>query len=138
MNRILKFFVLIVIGSFVFLISSCSSMTRPYIDFEGTGFSVQFGGLNKRLDPVRHVQGGASMILAYDPQSRSITGHVENMTNQTLKRVRVKVRLSNGVKLGPTRAIDLSPEETRKIEFIKIDGDFIGWTAHVEVGGSED
>ena len=137
MNRILRFFVLIVIGLFVFLISSCSSMTRPYIDFKGIGFSGQFG-LNKRLDPVRHVQGGASMILAYDPQSRSIKGHVENMTNQTLKRVRIKVRLSNGVKLGPTRAIDLSPGETRKIELTKIDGDFIGWTAHVEVGRSED
>ncbi len=137
MNQMLRGFVLIVIGLFVFLMSSCSSVTRPYINFEGIGFSGQFG-LNKRLDPVRHAQGGASMILAYDPQSSSIKGHVQNMTNQTLKRVRVKVRLSNGVKLGPTHAIDLSPGETRKIEFIKIGGDFTGWTAHVEVGGSED
>ena len=137
MNQMLRVFVLIVIGLFVFLISGCSSVTRPYIHFQGTGFSGQFG-LNKRLDPVRHVQGGASMILDYDPQSRSIKGRVENMTNQTLKRVRVKVRLSNGVKLGPTRAIDLSPGETQKIEFIKIGGDFTSWTAHVEVGGSED
>ena len=127
----------IFIGFFVFLISSCSSMTRPYINFGGKGFSGQFG-LNKRSDPVQHIQGGARVILTYDPQSRSIKGHVENTTNQTLKRVRVNVRLSNGVKLGPTRAIDLSPEETRKVEFIKIDGDFTGWTAHVEVGGSED
>ena len=112
-------------------------MPRPYIDFEGIGFSGQFG-LNKRSDPVRHVQGGARVILTYDPQSRSIKGHVENTTTQTLKRVRVKVRLSNGVKLSTTRAIDLAPEETRKIEFIKIEGDFTGWTAHVEVGGSED
>ena len=137
MNRIFKVPALIVIGLFVFLISGCSSLTRPYIDFEGIGFSGQFG-LNKRSDPVRHVQGGARVLLTYDPQSRSITGHVENTTNQTLKRVRVTARLSNGVKLGPTRAIDLAPGETRKIEFTEIEGDFTGWTAHVEVGGSED
>ena len=40
--------------------------------------------------------------------------------------------------IGTTRAIDIAPEETRKIEFIEIAGDFTGWTAHVEVGGSED
>lgn len=137
MNQILRVLAFIVIGSFVFLISGCSSTPLPYIDFEGIGFSGQFG-LNKRSDPVRHVQGGARMILAYDPQTLSIKGHVENTTNQTLKRVRVKVRLSNGVKLGPTRAMDLSPGEIRKIEFIEIEGDFTGWTAHVEVGGSED
>ena len=137
MNRILRVLVLIVIGLFVVLMSGCSSMNRPYIDLEGIGFSAQFG-LNKRSDPVRHVQGGARMILAYDPQSRSIKGHVENTTNQTLKRVRVKVRLSNGVKLGPTRAADLPPGATQEIKFAEIDGDFAGWTAHVEVGGSED
>ena len=138
MNRILiRVLALIAIGSFVSLISGCSSMHRPYINFEGIGFSSQFG-LNKRSDPVRHVQGGARLTLAYDPQNRSITGHVENTTDQALKRVRVKVRLSNGVKLGPTRAIDLAPGKTRKIEFIEIEGDFAGWTAHVEVGGSED
>ena len=112
-------------------------MPRPYIDIGRKGISIQ-SGLNKRSDPVQHVQGGARLILAYDPQSRSIKGHVENTTDQTLKRVRVKVRLSNGVKLGTTRAIDIAPEETRKIEFTEIVGDFTGWTAHVEVGGSED
>ena len=59
------------------------------------------------------------------------------MTDQTLKRVRVKVRLSNGVKLGPTRVAELSPRATQEIKFTEIDGDFTGWTAHVEVGGSE-
>ena len=137
MNQILRVLALIVIGSSVSLMSSCTSMNRPNINIGRKGFSGQFG-LNKRSDPVRHVQGGASMTLTYDPQSRSIKGLVENTTNRTLKRVRVKARLSNGVKLGPTRAIDLAPGETRKIEFIQIAGDFTGWTAHVEVGGSED
>ena len=137
MNRILGVLAPIVIGVFVFLISGCSSMTRPYIDIGRKGFSIQ-SGLNKHSDPVQHVQGGARVILTYDPQSRSIKGHVENTTTQTLKRVRVNVRLSNGVKLGPTHAIDIAPEETRKIEFTEIAGDFTGWTAHVEVGGSED
>ncbi|MDE0326258.1 MAG: hypothetical protein OXN27_20240 [Candidatus Poribacteria bacterium] len=138
MNRTLRLLALIVIGLFVFLISGCSSRSRPYIELDGIGFSAEFGRLNKRSDPVRHVQGGARLILAYDLQSRSITGHVENMTHQTLKRVRVTVRLSNGIKLGPTRVADLSPGATQEIKFAEIDGDFTGWTAHVEVGGNED
>lgn len=138
MNRMSKVLVLIVIGASVSLMSSCTSMNRPYIDIGRKGFSGQFGGLNKRSDPVRHVQGGASMNLTYDPQSRSIKGYVENTTNRTLKRVRVTVRLSNGVKLGPTRVAELSPGATQEIKFTEIDGDFKGWTAHVEVGGSED
>ena len=137
MNQILRVLALTVIGSSVSLMSSCTSMNRPDINIGWKGFSGQFG-LNKRSDPVRHVQGGASMTLTYDPQSRSIKGHVENTTNRTLKRVRVTVRLSNGVKLGPTRLADLSPNTTQEIKFAEIDGDFRGWTAHVEVGGSED
>ena len=137
MHRMPKVLVLIVIGASVFLISSCTSMNRPVIDIGWKGLSGQFG-LNKQSDPVRHVQGGARLMLTYDPQSRSITGHVENMTDQTLKRIRVTVRLSNGVKFGPTRAADLPPGTTQEIKFAEIDGDFTGWTAHVEVGGSED
>ncbi|MDE0426872.1 MAG: hypothetical protein OXN25_18635 [Candidatus Poribacteria bacterium] len=137
MNQILRVLALIVIGLSVSLMSSCTSMNRPDIDIGWKGFSGQFG-LNKRSDPVRHVQGGASMNLTYDPQSRSIKGYVENTTNRTLKRVNVTVRLSNGVKLGPTRLADLSPGTTQEIKFAEIDGNFRGWTAHVEVGGSED
>ena len=137
MNRTFMLFAPVVIGLFVFLISGCSSISRPYIDLDGKGFSGQFG-LNKRSDPVQHVQGGARLILTYDLQNRYITGHVENMTHQTLKRVRVTVRLSNGVKLGPTRVADLSPGATQEIKFAEVDGDFTGWTAHVEVGESED
>ncbi|MDE0014510.1 MAG: hypothetical protein OXU36_25430 [Candidatus Poribacteria bacterium] len=137
MHRMPKVLVLIVIGASVFLISSCTSMNRPVIDIGWKGLSGQFG-LNKQSDPVRHVQGGARLILAYDPKSQAIKGHVENMTDHTLKRVRVTARLSNGIKLGPTRVADLAPRATREIKFAEIDGDFTGWTAHVEVGGSED
>lgn len=137
MNRMPKVLVLIVIGASVSLISNCTSMNRPVIDIGWKGLSGQFG-LNKQSDPVRHVQGGARLMLTYDLQSRSIIGHVENMTEQTLKRVRVTARLSNGVKLGPTRAADLPPGATQEVKFAEIDGDFTGWTAHVEVGGSED
>ena len=137
MNRISKAVALIVIGASVSLISSCTSMNRPDIDLGWEGLSIQFG-LNKQSDPVRHVQGGARLMLTYDLQSRSITGHVENMTDYTLKRVRVTVRLSNGVKLGPTRVAELSPGATQEIKFTEIHGDFTGWTAHVEVGGSGD
>lgn len=138
MNRMPKVLVLIVIGASVSLTSSCTSMNRPVIDIGWKGLSGQFGRLNEQSDPVRHVQGGARLILTYDLQSRSITGHVENMTHQTLKRIRVTVRLSNGIKLAPKRVADLPPGAIQEIKFAEIDENFKGWTAHVEVGGSED
>lgn len=62
--------------------------------------------LNESYDQVRN---GARLILAYDAQSNSFKGTVENTTGKTLKQVRVEVHLSNGIELGTTTPVDLEP-----------------------------
>ncbi|MFC1636007.1 FxLYD domain-containing protein [Planctomycetota bacterium] len=90
--------------------------------------------LNETYDKVRN---GARLILAYDAQSNSFNGTVENTTDETLKRVRVEVHLSNGKELGPTTPTDLNPGEKRDVKLTATSKDFNGWTAHPEVGSGE-
>ena len=137
MRRICSRLAGILIVLLIFLMSSCSSMNAPYIEYNRLGFSVQMG-LKKPSDPVKHLQGGARLILAYDAQSNAFKGHVENMTEKTLKDVRVEARLSNREKLGPTPAMDLAPGEKKQVELIPKSKNFTGWTAHVEVPRSQD
>ncbi len=87
--------------------------------------------LNESYDQVRN---GARLILAYDAQSNSFNGIVENTTVNTLKQVRVEVHLSNGVELGPTRPTDLNPGESIDVTLTAKSNGFDGWTAHPEVG----
>ena len=137
MRRICSRLAGILIVLLISLMSSCSSMNAPYVEFNRLGFSIQMG-LNARSDPVEHHQGGARLILAYDAQSNAFKGHVENMTEKTLKDVRVEARLSNREKLGPTPTMDLAPGEKKQVELIPISKNFTGWTAHVEVPRSQD
>ena len=137
MRRICSRLAGILIVLLISLMSSCSSMNAPYIEFNRQGFSIQMG-LNERCDPVEHLQGGARLILAYDAQSNAFKGHVENMTEKTLKGVRVEARLSNREKLGPTPAVDLAPGEKKQVELIPKSKNFTGWTAHVEVPRRQD
>jgi hypothetical protein len=87
--------------------------------------------LDESYDGVRN---GARLILAYDAQSNSFIGTVENTTDNTLKQVRVEVHLSNGVELGPTTPADLRPGESIDVTLAATSNGFDGWTAHPEVG----
>ncbi len=87
--------------------------------------------LNESYDEVRN---GARLILAYEAQSNSFNGTVENTTDSTLERVRVEVHLSNGVELGPTEPTDLNPGESIDVTLTATSNGFDGWTAHAEVG----
>jgi hypothetical protein len=90
--------------------------------------------LNESCDEVRD---GVRLILAYDAQSNSFNGTVENTTDKTLSRVRVEVHLSNGTELDPTTPADLDPGKRRDVRLTATNMDFDGWTAHAEVGSSE-
>jgi len=90
--------------------------------------------LNQTYDKVRN---GVRLILAYDTQTNSFIGTVENTTDKTLKRVRVEVHLSNGIELGPTTPVDLDPDERRAVKLTATSKDFDKWTAHPEVGSGE-
>jgi hypothetical protein len=75
--------------------------------------------------------------LAYNAQSNSFNGTVENTTDKTLERVRVEVHLSNGKELRPTTPADLAPGEKRDVTLKASNLGFDGWSAHPEVGSEE-
>ena len=87
--------------------------------------------LTERYDTVRR---GARLVLAYDVESNSFIGTVENTTSSTLQQVRVEVHLSNGVELGPTEPIDLAPGQKVDVRLAATAQSFEGWTPHAEVG----
>ena len=91
---------------------------------DGDGKGEESGkqlALDEKYDNVRH---GARLILAYDKQTNSFKGTVENTTEKTLKRVRVEVHLSNGKELGPTKPGDLKPHEKRDVALTAKSDDF--------------
>ena len=128
-----RFFSIVLMMLAVSVMSSCSRTGDLGIKDSGEESNTEFA-LDEQYDRVRN---GARLILAYDAQTNSFNGTVENTTNATLKQVRVEVHLSNGKELGPTPPGDLAPGETRDIELVATSTDFNGWTAHPEVGGGE-
>lgn len=88
-------------------------------------------------DTYDQVRRGVRLILAYDADTNSFIGTVENTTDDTLEQVRVEVHLSNGTELGPTPRADLAPGQSREVVLPATAKSFEGWTAHPEVGESE-
>ena len=113
------------------LISGCSN--DDILKDSGEESSTELT-LNETYDNVRN---GARLILAYDAQSNSFKGTVENTTDETLQQVRVEVHLSNGTELGPTTPVDLQPGAQSEVELTATSKNFDGWTAHPEVGSGE-
>ena len=92
--------------------------------------SVQYA-LDDIYDEVR---AGARLIVSYDRGSNTFTGTVENVTSGTLMRVQVEVHLSNGIELGPTTPVELSPSEVAGVTLEASGKPFATWSAHPEVG----
>ena len=105
MNHTYKILTISLMVLVVFVMGNCSRTNEPSID-EGEEESGTELALDETYDKIRN---GARLILAYDAQSNAFKGTVENTTNETLKRVRVEVHLSNGKELGPTPPTDLAP-----------------------------
>ena len=94
---------------------------------------TQFG-MNHTYDVVRN---GVRMILSFDAESSFFIGSVKNNTNETIRKVRVEVHLSNGVELGPTSPGDLPSGEMRIIKLPAVGQEFSTWSAHAETGSGE-
>lgn len=106
-------------------------------DSEGGGEGEESGtelALNETYDTVRH---GARLILAYDAQTNSFKGTVQNTTTETLERVRVEVHLANGKELGPTTPAALAPGAKKAVTLKATSKGFTAWSAHPEVGSNE-
>ena len=97
---------------------------------EGEESAVQYT-LTEVYDEVR---AGARLVISYDAPSNTFIGTVENVTSETLDRVRVEVHLSNGVELGPTTPTDLAPGEVLHVTLEATAQPFDTWSAHPEVG----
>ena len=90
--------------------------------------------LNETYDTTRK---GVRLVMAYNTEDNSFNGTVENITDETLREVRVEVHLSNGVELGPTTPVDLGPAVKREVRLEATSENFDAWTPHAEVGVSE-
>lgn len=102
---------------------------------EGEG---EESGTQLTLDQVYdEVRKGTHLVLAYNEESNSFTGTVENVSDSLLDRVRVEVHLSNGMELGPTTQVDLQPGEKRLVLLEPESHDFTSWSTHAEVGSGE-
>lgn len=133
MNSIYSILVASAIVLFTISINGCSKKNELSVDDGGEESNVELT-LTDTYDKVRN---GARLILNYDVQSNAFKGTVENTTDETLKRVRVEVHLSNGKELGPTKPGDLAPGKKRGILLTATSTNFDKWTAHPEVGESE-
>jgi hypothetical protein len=95
-------------------------------------------GLSYKLDETYDFERkGSRLILNYDDSNNVFVGTIENITNQVLDNVRIEIHLSNGIEIGPTTPIRLSPGEKRNVTLPGSKKTFIGWTPHAEVGAGE-
>jgi hypothetical protein len=127
--RDIQTIIIIMLASLALVMSACTSSNGSSSD-EESGVEL---ALDETYDRVRN---GARLVLAHDPDSNTFNGFVENTTEGTLKRVRVEVHLSNGVELGPTTPVDLTPGERQDVKLSAKNFEFDSWTAHPEVGES--
>ncbi len=88
-------------------------------------------------DTYDHVRKGVRLVLAFHNASSSFIGSVENVTDKTIKSVRVEVHLSTGVELGPTERMDLAPGEKAGVKLEAKGHVFEWWKAHAESGSDE-
>lgn len=111
----------------------CSKQEEVKHDEGSEETGTQFA-LDEKYDMIRK---GAHLILAYDKESNSFLGTVENTTDTNLEKVRVEVHLSNGIELGPTIPVNLEPGQKTEVKLAATDEKFEKWGAHPEVGSGE-
>ena len=126
----LKLFLTMILS--VLLISSLACQDNN-VESEGEEEGVQLK-INETFDSVRK---GVRLILSYDSPSSSFVGVMENITDETIKSVRVEVHLSNGVELGPTESIDLATGQKEDVKLEAKGQAFEWWSTHAESGEGE-
>jgi hypothetical protein len=131
-----RLFIGILIG--IFLISSFVCTNKP-ADNEQEGISEgDEAGPRLTVDDTYSTErNGIQLNLAYDSESSSFIGTVENITKETIQSVRVEVHLSNGMELGPTKPVDLESGDIVKVKLPAEGQSFKWWKAHPEAGEGE-
>jgi len=88
----------------------------------------------QKLDEVRK---GLQLFLEYDKSNSSFVGRMKNISKKVVKKARVEVHLSNGVELGPTKAVNIIPGRTVRVTLAADNQSFTWYSAHAESGTSE-
>lgn len=88
-----------------------------------------------KSESVDVVRRGVQLKLRYDESSSTFIGTIKNVSNETVKKARVEVHLSNGVELGPTTPVDLAPGQQADVKLSAENQTFTMWETHAEVGG---
>ena len=110
----------------IFLVSIVIGFSLAQEEGEESGRAL---GLDETYDQVHN---GVRLILAYHRASFSFIGSVENITDKTIKKVRVEVHLSNGTELDPTEPRDLAPAEKSGVKIDATGQVFEWWKVHAE------
>ena len=97
--------------------SEPESGTEPASGAEsGTGSEPGESGTQYKLsDTARQSRSGVNLVIGYDVAAQSFTGTVTNTTTAVVSLVRVEVHLSNGIELGPTPSLNLTPAQTSPV-----------------------
>lgn len=90
-----------------------------------------------KADTHDKIRNGIRLVLKFDAEQGAFTGTVENVSEETLKAVRVEVHLSNGLELGPTESSDLAPGEVKEVMLTAEGREFETWSTHPETGEGE-
>jgi len=126
-----------VIASILLTVSLGCKNTSSTTEHDGGGEGEELGtrfAVDETYDVVRK---GVRLILAYDSESAAFAGTVRNVTDQTVRAVRVEVHLSNGTELGPTPRSDLKAGAKLAVELSAEGQRFDWWKAHAETGAAE-
>ena len=104
----------------------------------GTGSEPGESGTQYKLsDTARQSRSGVNLVIGYDAAAQSFTGTVTNTTTAVVSLVRVEVHLSNGIELGPTPSLNLTPAQTSPVALSADGQQFTTWSVHVEIGEDE-
>lgn len=131
-----KLFIALLIGILVAVSTACQEKpkeSKPESISEGEESGTRLA-VSDTYDSVRN---GVRLILNYDNPASSFIGTVENVTEKTIKSVRVEVHLSNGIELGPTKPIDLTSGQKEEVKLSAEEQTFNWWKAHPEAGEGE-
>lgn len=125
----------LLLAAAILLVTSLACAQETTIKDEGDEEKGTKMKINEKFDEVRK---GVKMILTYDKTSSSFVGTVENVTEKTIKKVRIEVHLSNGLELGPTTPINLAAGIKSDVKLSAEGQSFKWWKAHAESGEGEE
>lgn len=88
----------------------------------------------QKTDVVSETRSGVDLVIQYDAGNERFTGTMTNTTNAPASGARVEIHLSNGVELGPTPKVDLSPGQEVPVTLDARGQSFTTWAVHIELG----